>query len=206
MDDEALAAAIRGAQHGQAGCFDRLVERFGGRVYGFLYRMTGSRSEAEDLAQEVFVRVVQGIGAYQHDGRFEAWLFRIAANLCRDRVRRLRRTPRHQSMGDAWDDEQETTGATGVVRSTSTNDGPASPMERREAVDALGRALEKLPDAERQVIMMRHFSQMSFKEIADAMQTPLGTALARAHRGLARLKELMGVEDGARGLRAEELR
>jgi RNA polymerase sigma-70 factor (ECF subfamily) len=67
---------------------------------------------------------------------------------------------------------------------------------RSAELDALGKAIEQLPEAERTVIMLRHFSQMSFKEIAEAMQTPLGTALARAHRALGRLRELMGAERG----------
>src|SRR5215510_10398391 len=72
---DALAATIRGAQRGDAASLDRLVDEFAGRIYGFLYRMTGSRADAEDLMQEVFVRLVRTIRSYEHDGRFEAWLF-----------------------------------------------------------------------------------------------------------------------------------
>jgi RNA polymerase sigma-70 factor (ECF subfamily) len=87
---------------------------------------------------------------------------------------------------------------------------PDAGLIRSEELDALGAALVKLPEAERTVIMLRHFSQMSFKEIAEATGTPLGTALARAHRGLRRLRELLNAGDAGSacapedGIRGEE--
>ncbi len=198
MDSDALAAAILGAQRGNAVSFDLLVDQFSGRVFGFLYRLTGSRSDSEDLMQEVFVRLVRMIGAYQHDGRFEAWLFRIAANLCRDRVRKAMRTPKHFSI-DAGSDGEGESSASALIPPAAT-DGADAGLIRREDVDALGRALAELPEAERMVIMLRHFSDMSFREIAETMGTPLGTALARAHRALARLRELMSAGKDERPL------
>jgi len=189
--DRGLAATIHGAQAGNAACFDRLVEQFAGRLYGFLYRLTGSRSDAEDLMQEVFVRVVRVIADYQHEGRFEAWLFRIAANLCRDRVRRISRLPKHHTLEDGEDDAAGSDFVAG-------SGGPDSRMAKNEELDALGAALAQLPDVERTVIMLRHFSQMSFKEIAEVTGVPLGTALARAHRALGRLRMLMGAETAMR--------
>ena len=94
MDGEALAAVIRGAQRGDPAAYDVLVDQYAGRLFGFLLRLTGSRHDAEDLMQEVFLRVVRMIGHYDHHGRFEAWLFRIAMNLVRDRGRRASRPPR----------------------------------------------------------------------------------------------------------------
>jgi RNA polymerase sigma-70 factor (ECF subfamily) len=186
MEPQSLAKLIEGAQRGDGACFDQLVEHFGHRIFGFLYRLSGSRVDAEDMMQEVFVRLVRTIASYTHDGRFESWLFRIAANLARDRIRRLQRTPRHVS---ALADEGED--ITDSAAHTSPEATAEEGMIRREQVGELQEAIAMLPDAEREVIMLRHFSQMSFKEIADATGTPLGTALARAHRGLARLREIM---------------
>ncbi len=191
MDGEALAAAILGAQRGDSACLDRLVEHFAGRIFGFLFRMTGSRQDAEDLMQEVFVRLVRMIGAYQHDGRFEAWIFRIAANLARDRVRKVRRSPRLVALVEADSDSKEVFGASAVKDLAASNEPVDAGLVRGEAVDALHTALAALPAAEREVIMLRYFSQMTFKEIAEATSVPLGTALARGHRGLARLREIM---------------
>ncbi len=200
MDGEALAAVIRGAQRGDPAAYDVLVDQYAGRLFGFLLRLTGSRHDAEDLMQEVFLRVVRMIGHYDHHGRFEAWLFRIAMNLVRDRGRRASRTPRlvEAPGGSAADDGAA--GGPDILDGLRGAEPPAdASLVLEENIDALNTALAALPDAEREVIMLRHFSQMSFKEISDMMGTPLGTALARAHRGLARLRSIMNPTPGESG-------
>jgi len=190
MDRQGLADVIRRAQLMEPAALEALVDAYSGRVFGFVYRMIGSRDDAEDLVQEVFLRVTRTIGRYQDDGRFESWLFRIAANLVRDRGRRFGRQPNRvdvQSGEDAGGN-----GAAGMDGFAGSGAGPGWRMEFGEDVTGLTAALSQLPAAEREVIMMRHYSDMSFKEIAEAMGTPLGTALARAHRGLQHLRELMG--------------
>lgn len=186
MDRESLADLIHRAQLQDAAAFDALVDHFAGRVYGFILRMTAARDDAQDLTQEVFLRVVRMIGKYQDDGRFEAWIFRIAANLVRDRGRRSQRQPARLTLAER-DGEGE-----GLDQFAGDEDAPHAPLERGEDVERLTAALQLLPEAEREVIMLRYFADMSFKEIAESMGTPLGTALARSHRGLARLRELMG--------------
>ena len=199
MEGEALAEAIRKAQRGDSKAYDLLVEWYAGRLFGFLFRLTGSRHDAEDLMQEVFVRLVRMIAAYTHDGRFEAWLFRIAANLARDRARRALRGPRATSGGGptGYDDGNAADPFEEVA--DTDRDSGLSRMQAAEDSDRLNAALSALSETEREVILLRHFSQLSFKEIADLMNTPLGTALARGHRGLQRLRELMGADGGAPG-------
>lgn len=191
MDGVDLADVIRRAQRREPAAFDALVETYSTRLYGYFYRLTGSRHDAEDLLQEVFVRLVRTIGRYEHQDRFDGWLFRIAANLARDRVRRAKRTAdqrgRHRAGGEKTDRLDE-------MADDSVGE-PADAMDRTEQIDRLQQAIEQLPEAERQVILLRHFSHMSFREIAETMDTPLGTALARAHRGLARLRETMSDAD-----------
>ncbi len=196
MDDAALADVIHQAQRGDAEAFDRLVDAYAHRITGFLYRMTGSRQDAEDLVQEVFLRLVRTIAAYQHDGRFEAWLFRIAANLARDRVRRAKRTPKFVAAKTGGAAEADGADETGSLDRIEGSSEPADAnMERGEQIEALHAALAMLPETEREVMMLRHFSQMSFKEISEMAGMPLGTALARAHRGLRRLREIMTAGD-----------
>lgn len=187
---EELDIAVRQAQKGDQRGFDALVAEFAPRLYGFLHRMIGRREDAEDLVQEVFVRLVRMIGHYEHDGRFESWLFRIATNLARDRVRRLRRRPilgplEHDGDGQPY----------GARPVSGKSDGESVAADRLgesgEAGLRLERALAQLPDGEREVILLRHYGGMSFAEIANLMGTPLGTALARAHRGLGKLRGLM---------------
>ena len=98
-----LSTLVERARQGESAAYDTLVDLYANRLYGYLYRLTGSRTEAEDLFQEVFVRVVRTLPAYRDDGRFEGWLFRIATNLVRDHVRRLMRNPPVLSMN--WESQ-----------------------------------------------------------------------------------------------------
>ncbi|HSW45588.1 MAG TPA: RNA polymerase sigma factor [Phycisphaerae bacterium] len=192
MDNAQIAELVARAQRADPAAFDELVDAYSPRLYGYFYRLTGVRHDAEDLLQEVFVRLVRTIGDYKHDGRFDAWLFRMATNLVRDRVRRVRAS-RGAGLAAA-------TGGDGssawLQRPDPTASDPSEAVHRAEQVDRLQRAIARLSEAEREVILLRHFSQLSFRQIADAMGTPLGTALARAYRGLARLRELMNHEEG----------
>lgn len=195
MDDNGLARIIAEAQRGDPAAHEALVDRYAKRLYGFFYRVLGQRNDAEDLMQEVFLRVVRMIAAYRDDGRFEPWLFRIAANLARDRIRTVRRTPTRVAL-----DNDDGEGPSSFDAASTEDSAPHLRMEREEESDRLNAALAQLPEWEREVVMLRHFSQLSFKEIADLMGTPLGTALARAHRGLERLRQIMegtGMPGGA---------
>lgn len=190
----ALAEVIRRAQIREPAAFDELIDAFGVRLHGYLCRLTGSRDEADDLLQEVFLRVVRMIDSYQHDYRFEGWLFRIATNLVRDRIRRAGRTPQVLPLHgpDSRSDGQQSSWAEPGDTSTPS---PDASLLLADDVDALQKGLAQLPEAEREVIMLRHFTDLSFAEIASTMGTPLGTALARAHRGLAKLREFMNAGD-----------
>jgi len=173
------AEVIRRAKGLDAEAFDEIVDAYAGRLYGFFHRMLGRREEAEDLVQEVFVRVVKSIPEYREEGRFEAWLFRIAGNLVRDRLRR-------PTAGDAVDPQA------GVNDPPSERvKGVGDGLERREEIDRLQPLLAKLPSVEREAVLMRHYGELSFAEIAEYTAAPLGTVLSRVHRGLAKLREWM---------------
>jgi RNA polymerase sigma-70 factor (ECF subfamily) len=171
--------------------FDRLVDLYGRRVHAFLLRMTGRREDAEDLLQEVFLRLVRMLPSYSHQGNFEGWLFRIAANLGRDRIRRIRRSPIVASLSSGSENPPASDGERGWDGADEAAEPPDSGLLRNEQIDRMQRALTQLPDAEREVVLLRYYSSMSFAEIAEAMDTPLGTALARSHRGLTKLRRLM---------------
>lgn len=196
MDSEQLAEVIARARRQEPTAFDVLINSYSSRLYGYFYRVTGSRHDAEDLLQEVFVRLVRMIGNYQHDGRFDGWLFRIATNLLRDRVRKSRRG--RQSFVESSQMGESDDAPLLSQRLGRGESDPSSAMQRAEDVDRLQWAIDQLPEAEREVVMLRHFSELSFREIAELMHTPLGTALARAHRGLGRLRELMEQPESSR--------
>ncbi len=184
-----LGPLLGRAKRLDAEAFGQIVDRYSARLYGFLYRLTGSREEAEDLVQEVFVRMVRTIGTYEHRGRFEAWLFRIAANIARDRARRIKRAPKFVSVESAG--EAERLAGPAWDRADETARAPDERVLTVEQVERVEQLLMRLPEPERATVLLRHYGEVSFAEIAEIMGTPLGTALARAHRGLAKLRNWM---------------
>ena len=181
-----LAEIIKNCQKGNSEAFAWLLGEYGPRLYSYFYRTTGSPSEAEDMLQDLFVRLLQKIHAYKHQGKFEHWLFRVAGNMARDRNRKLSHKPREVSM------------QAGLQKSNSPESwlasqkqGPAEQAQHSEQAGMLQNALAQLSEVDRQIIMLRHYSNMSFNEIAQTMQMPIGTVLSKVHRGLKRLKKIM---------------
>src|SRR5262245_24994642 len=156
--------------------FDLLVDEYAPRITGFLRRILPD-CDADDMVQEVFLRMVRTVAVYREEGRLDAWVFQIARNLARDRVRERGR-------------QAEAT-STAIAGQEAIDTGVAVDLERGETAGSIEKAIARLPEAEREVILLRHFGKLTFEEIAEMMETPLGTALARSHRGLARLREWM---------------
>lgn len=142
---------------------------------------------AEEVTQSVFVTIASklGQGAYTEQGRFESWLFRVAMNRIRDEVRRLRR------HADPTDPEHFTS----IADAGSPAIGAAIEDEQSSGVRHLRLAMARLSDADREVVELRHHAGMSFKQMAEMMNEPLGTLLARHHRALRKLKELISAGD-----------
>jgi RNA polymerase sigma-70 factor (ECF subfamily) len=189
VDQTGLDQLLSRARQRDPDALSELVQVYSTRVYGLLYRLTGSPDVAEDLMQETFLRLLRTIEDYEHVGRFESWLFRIAANLARDRARKRARRGEHVSADGPAADELVT------GRRDEDNADPRTRAERAEAGRRLTAALQKLPPADREMILLRHYSELSFKEIAELLDIPLGTALARAHRALQRLRSELADED-----------
>lgn len=184
MDRTGLTELLQRACRREPAALTELIERYSPRVLGLLFRLTRSRDAAEDLLQETFLRVVRTIENYEHIGRFEPWLFRIAANLARDRARRLVRRGETTSVDAGWADELTQT--TGPDAGQATN--PLERIEQGEARERLQGALGKLSEPEQEIVLLRHYSELSFREIAEVLGVPLGTALARAHWALIHLR------------------
>ncbi len=178
-----LAALVGLAKSGRTDAVEQLVDLYASRLYGLLYRMTGSATDAEDLLQETYIKMLRGLAAYKEAGRFESWLFSIAANQARDWFRRQNRALVATAAATEAATEEDFEPAAGSAEAEG---------ERRliqtEQADQLQRALAELSPAEREVVTLRFFSDLSFKEIAQVLKVPLGTALARAHRALKHLR------------------
>lgn len=191
MQPERLREVIASARAGEAAGFEALLSAYGPRLYGYFLRATGRHHDAEDLLGEIMLRLVRRLKSYDEKGRFEPWLFRIAANLVRDRIRRRKARPAALSLSIESDSGR-------ALADNVAADWPAidSGVLAQEASAALDQALAKLDPRTREMILLRHFGRMGFREIADICQCPIGTVLARVHRGLRTLRRLMGVRDG----------
>ena len=186
MESQQLRAIIASARAGDEEAYRQLLAAYGRRLYGYFFRATRSHHEAEDLLGEVMLRLVRRLGDYQHRGRFEPWLFSIAANLVRDRIRRSKARAAPVSLESGGDGEASLGEAL---------EGGSEPADRAlladEASGRLAAALEELDEQSRHMVLLRHFGEMSFKEIADVFQCPVGTVLAKVHRALKSLRAVL---------------
>jgi RNA polymerase sigma factor (sigma-70 family) len=187
MDPQQLGEVIAAAKAGDSRAYRELLDAYGRRLYGYFLRATGRHHDAEDLLGELMLRQVSKLGKYDDRGRFEPWLFRIAANMVRDRIRRMRSSPPPVSLSAE--------GEPGTLRGDhllADAEDVDTGLVAEEASADLNEALARLDVTTREMILLRHFGQMSFKEIAEIFDCPLGTALARVHRGLRSLRRMMG--------------
>jgi RNA polymerase sigma-70 factor (ECF subfamily) len=171
-----LTHIIDGCKSGDAESFARVVDLYAGRCYGYFYRLTGDPSLSDELLSELFVKLVDKIGSYK-GGSFESWLFRIASNIFHDHLRGRQRRKR-LIEGRRSEVEFETS----VARVSDL---------KEDRLDKLQVQLGRLDTDTQEIIMLRFFSEMSFKEIASLRSEPIGTALSKLHRGLKKLRELM---------------
>ncbi len=186
MEPDKLRALIHAARSGKEQAYGELLTAYGPRLYGYFYRATRSRDDAEDLVGEVMLRLVRRLGDYNEQGRFEPWLFSIAANLVRDRIRRSSTRPTLASLN------VESADGASLAETVRDRDRPVEAgLERADISEALNAALERLDEQARGMVLLRHFGQMSFREIAEVFECPLGTVLAKVHRALKALREMM---------------
>lgn len=163
---------------------EALLRRYENDIYGYLVRLLGNRHDAEDASQNAFVAAVRSLPRYHERGTFKSWLFRIAHREGMRCIRRRRR--RRESVGLHG---SEALAAMPV--DTAAPDGNA--MSREDAVRVRA-ALERLPDKEREVVVLRTYTGLTFKEIANITGCPINTALARMRRGTQRLRERLEIE------------
>ena len=169
-----LARIIAGCKRGDAQCFAHVVEMYSSRCYGYFYRLTGNNDISDELLSELFVKLVEKVGSYK-GGSFEGWLFKIASNIFHDYLRSKQRQKR---LLDAQKTQLEF-----EVGEDKRSDGGQ--------IDRLQKQLVRLDRDTKELIVLRFYSRLSFKEIAQMRSEPIGTTLAKMHRGLKKLRGLM---------------
>ena len=190
-EDRALVERFRA---GDGAAFDALVRRNQDRVYGLLWRMLGNREDALDVAQDTFVRAYRGIDGFRAEARFSTWVYGIALNLARNRLRDRSRKGRDRGVSL----ETLETDAPGAMPAAAA-DCPRAAAEHGELEAALAACLEHLPETLRGAFALRVFEGLAYEEIADAMECPRGTVKSRlndARRRLAECLERRGVTGG----------
>ena len=177
--DPELLAAFRA---GDAEALGALMARHQAAVYGYLLRLTGRRDAADDLFQEVFLKLVKNPGAYGEREKFRAWLFAVARNAAMDFFRRESRRGEVALEGDG-----ENPGPADFL--VSAEPGPAEAFYGKALGETIDAALASLSEDQREVFYLRHYSELSFREIAELLKVPIGTVLARMSRAAAKLRE-----------------
>jgi RNA polymerase sigma-70 factor (ECF subfamily) len=173
--DEELVEACRA---GETSAFDILVARWEDRIRGAAYRVLGSEDEARDVAQEAFLKAYRGLAAFKQEARFSSWLYQIALNLCRDRLRR-RKTRATVSL--------EELGETGPVM-VETQPSAHERLQQLDLARTVRRAIEALPEEQREVVVLKEYQGLTFLEIAQALEVPVSTVKTRLYRGLGQLR------------------
>jgi RNA polymerase sigma-70 factor (ECF subfamily) len=181
------------AARGDEDAWREILEVYGRRVFGLIRAKCGDGDLAEEITQSCFCTVAQKLydGDYLEQGKFEAWLFRIAMNRLRDEMRRRGRqaAPTDAQTLAAMVDHHGGRPASGTDAATSS--GGERLRSSGVEVAALMRALSDLPEADIEIIHLRHQGGLAFRQIADVLDEPLGTVLARHHRALKKLRDSM---------------
>ncbi|HKW95276.1 MAG TPA: sigma-70 family RNA polymerase sigma factor [Methylomirabilota bacterium] len=176
---------IRRCQDGDASAFEPLVEKYRQRVWRLAYQVLHDREEAWDVAQEAFVRAFHSLGSFRGQSAFYTWLFRITVNVATDRHRQ--RSAQARAFGPERVTEEE------WARTTpDPGGGPDREAARAEQRERIRAALDALPPKARAIIMLSDVEGLSYREIAEVLNCPIGTVMSRLHNARKRLKGLLG--------------
>ena len=174
-EEHLLELAIGGDENS----FGELMGRWQGKIFSFIYRYIGDSEEARDLTQNTFTKAYQNLDRLSDPGKFSAWVYKIALNECRMRVRK------HRNLKPVPFDDYMNSG-----RAEADLETPEKELARKERVQMLREAFLDLPDEQRTVILMKEYQGLKFHEIAEALGVPLSTVKSRMYLGLKTLKKL----------------
>src|SRR5215207_8916454 len=171
--DEELVAR---SQRGDIESFNQLILRWERPIYALAYRVIGREEEARDVCQEAFLRAYRALPGFKGEAKFSSWLYRITLNLCRDWIRRQRRTPVVQMP--------EEVDALEAAAAAEPRESIEDLVARRELSSAVESAMTQLPPEQRTAIILKEYHGMTFQEIADLQGCPLSTVKTRLYQGL----------------------
>jgi len=179
------AALIERCRAGDLGAFEPLVEKYRQRAYRLAYNVLRDPEEAWDVAQDAFIRAFQALPSFRGDSAFYTWLFRIVVNVARDRARQ--HAARGRAFGTERVDEKDWDRI--LVDQGVAPDANATQVEERERIV---RALATLSEPHRAIIMLSDLEGLSYREIAEVLNIPMGTVMSRLHNARRRLRDALG--------------
>ena len=172
---------------GDVRAFKELLNRYQQKIYTSIYRFVKDDSLAEDIFQEVFIKIINTLrsGKYNHEGKFSQWAMRISYNLCVDYFRRSKRRP-HVHPNEAFD-------IFDVLKSNEPN--AEQLIMRSQTHDKIRHLVDQLPPEQREVVILRHYADMSFKEIAALTRVSINTALGRMRYALINIRKMIAEKE-----------
>jgi RNA polymerase sigma-70 factor (ECF subfamily) len=175
MEDSAVVASFLG---GEERAFQELVERYQTRLLNFVYRTIGDREKAEDLVQEVFIRVYRHLHRFDPSKKFSTWVYTIASNLAKNELRNRSRNPLvlFQTIKKNWQDEER------PLQFEDSNSRPDDMYRKRHLRELVEESVERLPEHHKQVFILRELEGKSYEEIAEITSCNLGTVKSRLNR------------------------
>jgi RNA polymerase sigma-70 factor, ECF subfamily len=177
------AELVRRARGGDGTAWEEIVSTYSRRIFNLAYRFTSSPDAAEDLTQDVFIRIYKTLDQYDpRHGELSNWLMRLARNLIIDDYRHRQRNPQ-DSMADAVDDHQ--------YHLRAVNTSAHKEMERRELAAQVQAGIDKLPPDLKTCVILRDVEELSYQEIVDVLKIPEGTVKSRINRGRIELAKIL---------------
>jgi RNA polymerase sigma-70 factor (ECF subfamily) len=187
-EERRVLELVRLAREGDMPAAEQLVQTFQTPMFNLAYRMVNQREEACDLTQEIFIRMIRALRSFRGSARFSTWLHALAVNTCRSRMRRLRRIGFFEAHSlDAPPAGREDEGP--PREAVDAGEQPGMAVERRETQEIVGRAIARLPEEFREVVVMRDIQGLSYEEISRATGCQEGTVKSRLWRGRARVRD-----------------
>jgi len=176
---------IERAKSGDVESFETLIRNHQSYAYNIAYRMIGNEEDAKDAAQEALIKVFKNLKAFKGDSAFSTWLYRIVMNSCKDLLRK--RKPNEISIDKTYETDE---GEVHMELQDDSND-PVTLYEQSEVRVTIESALEELPDNYKSVVVLREIQGLSYDEIAEIEDIPVGTVRSRINRGRRILREIL---------------
>ncbi|MDP6958621.1 MAG: sigma-70 family RNA polymerase sigma factor [Planctomycetota bacterium] len=179
---------VRAIQQNNLNAFTALVERYQRSLINFFYQHSWDRQVAEDCAQEVFLKMFTRLDSYEPKAKFTTFLFRVARNLWIDKLRAARSRPVRASLDAPIGSED---GYSLQEQVASVAEGPVEELEKDERRKSLRRAVDRLSEEQKMVVLLSEFQGLKYQEIGEILEIPVGTVKSRMHTAVERLREIL---------------